>query len=139
MWQIQVCFSQEKVFLGASLLVPKSGDCYQIGPRSAPANKHTYLDDKSFDPLTMFSFHSEPLRGNLHIDFHKQCIIMTQISWPSLHPVLYASFPDFWQNPQFSKNVSNVPDTKKVDLESFNLHIIAGYLSFSSDMDSRRK
>ena len=35
MWQIQVCFSQENVFLGASFLAPKSGDRCQIGPRSA--------------------------------------------------------------------------------------------------------
>ena len=36
MSQIQVRFSQENVFLGASFLAPKSDDRCQIGPRSAP-------------------------------------------------------------------------------------------------------
>ena len=38
LWQIQICFSQENVFLGASFLVLKSSDHCQIRPRSAPEN-----------------------------------------------------------------------------------------------------
>ena len=37
------------------------------------------------------------LRGESHIDFRTQCVIMTQTRWPP-HTIPYALFPEFRQN-----------------------------------------
>ena len=96
---------------------------------------------QGFQVLTRRQLILNIVRGKLHIDFRTQCVIMTQITWPP-QPLLYAWFPDFWQNLQFLKNVSNVLDSKKGRLHlwrTLNFHIIVGSLFFCSVLNSRRK
>ena len=47
------------------------------------------------------------LKGESHIDFRTQCIIMTQIIWHPPHTI--ESFPDFWQNRYFSQKYFKCP------------------------------
>ena len=65
------------------------------------------------------------LRGESHIDFRTQCVIMTQRKWP-LHPLLNVSFPDFRQNRKMFQMSLTAKKLDYIFEEPLNLHIIVG-------------
>ena len=74
------------------------------------------------------------ITGESHIDFCTHCVIMTHGPWPwSPHSLLFASFPDFWQNRWFFKKILNVLMIKKANWifeELSNLCLIGLLISF---------
>ena len=58
----------------------------------------------------------EFVRGESHIDFRTQCVIMTQITWPPPPKYYMRHLQIFDKIDSFLKNVSNLLDNKKVRL-----------------------
>ena len=58
-------------------------------------------------------FLNRRIKGESHIDFRTQCVIMTQIQWHPPHPLLNSSFQIFDKIDSFLKHISNVLDSKK--------------------------
>ena len=56
-------------------------------------------------------------RGEPHIEFRMQCVIMKQITWPPLLTLYTRHFYIFAKIHSFLKNLLNVPDSKKSILQ----------------------